>query len=95
MTKKLYPSRRPKVADVNEWYPLIDKFVSASWRQPDGPDRHIKVERGYPFPDFYRVIIRDVGGGNKKSKLFYGEMAHYDVIRWASDNYIDIYYEML
>jgi hypothetical protein len=41
------------------------------------------VERGDPFPDFYRVTYTI--DGVKKSKLFYGESAWSDTERFVYD----------
>jgi hypothetical protein len=42
-----------------------------------------KVERGEPFPDFYRVTY--TLDGAKKSKVFYGESAWSDTERFVYD----------
>jgi hypothetical protein len=41
------------------------------------------VERGHPFPDFYRVTYTI--DGVKKSKLFYGESSWSDTERFVYD----------
>ena len=64
------PSKRPSVKDVSKWYVLFEDFIDTDWR---GQNKHVIVEQGYPFPDFYRVTY--TVDGIKKSKLFYGETA--------------------
>lgn len=73
------PSHRPKVSQVSKWY--IEYENSAT----DWCDRSIavKVESGYPFPDFYRVTYTI--DGVKKSKLFYGESAWNETERFVYD----------
>jgi len=76
-----HPSRRPKVGQVSKWYLEYDNSIDLSWR---GEGRiYVKVEQGYPFPDFYRVTT--ITDGVKKSKLFYGESAWSDVNRFVYD----------
>ena len=74
------PSKRPSVKDVSKWYVLFEDFIDTDWR---GQNKHTIVEQGHPFPDFYRVTYTI--DGVKKSKLFYGESAHFDVERYVSD----------
>lgn len=77
MSTNLYPSKRPKVAEVERW-DLIAIQNSGI--------RQFMVERGEPFPDFYRVTTFDVERNPlKKSKLFYGESAWMDVNRYVRD----------
>ncbi len=68
------PSKRPLVKDVSQWHILYEDSIDKDWR---GRNIWVMVERGWPFPDFYRVTyeIDNV----KKSKLFYGESAHHEV----------------
>ena len=66
-----HPSRRPKVGQVSKWYVEYENSIDLSWRGEG--EITVKVEQGYPFPDFYRVT--DVTNGVKKSKLFSGESA--------------------
>ncbi len=68
-TMSLYPSKRPSVKSVSKWYVLYWDTID-SWT---GQVKEVKVENGYPFPDFYRVTYTI--DGVKKSKLFYGESA--------------------
>ncbi len=65
-----YPSKRPSVKDVSKWYVIFEDFIDTDWR---GQNKHVIVEQGRPFPDFYRVTYTI--DGVKKSKLFYGESA--------------------
>jgi hypothetical protein len=73
------PSKRPSVKQVSRWDNLYEDTAT------DLCDRLIavKVEEGYPFPDFYRVTYTI--DNNKKSKLFYGETAWMDVNRFVYD----------
>jgi len=75
------PSKRPSVKQVSQWYIDFEGTIDSTWRGEG--HREIKVEHGYPFPDFYRVTytIDNV----KKSKLFYGESAWNDTERFAYD----------
>jgi hypothetical protein len=74
------PSRRPKVGDVKTWDTIFHESDVVTWR---GNRNSVKVENGYPFPDFYRVTY--IVDGVKKSKLFYGESAWSQVNRLVSD----------
>ena len=74
------PSKRPSVKDVSKWYVIFEDFIDTDWR---GQNKHVIVEQGYPFPDFYRVTY--TVDGIKKSKLFYGETAWMDGERFVSD----------
>ena len=74
------PSKRPSVKDVSQWYNIFEEWIDADWR---GQNKHVIVEQGYPFPDFYRVTYTI--DGIKKSKLFYGETAWMDGERFVSD----------
>ena len=74
------PSKRPSVKDVSQWYNIFEEWIDADWR---GQNKHVLVERAYPFPDFYRVTYTI--DGVKKSKLFYGETAWMDGERFVSD----------
>lgn len=74
------PSKRPSVKDVSQWYNIFEDFIDTDWR---GQNKHVIVERAYPFPDFYRVTYTI--DGIKKSKLFYGETAWMDGERFVSD----------
>ena len=76
-----YPSKRPKVSQVSKWYTDYEDEISLAWR--GGSEIAVKVEQGYPFPDFFRVT--SVTDGVKKSKLFYGESAWMDVNRLVND----------
>ena len=74
------PSKRPSVKDVSQWYNIFEEWIDTDWR---GQNKHVLVERAYPFPDFYRVTYTI--DGVKKSKLFYGETAWMDGERFVSD----------
>lgn len=64
-----YPSKRPSVKSVKYWDNIFEESAE-TWK---GQSVSAKVERGEPFPDFYRVTYAI--DGVKKSKLFYGESA--------------------
>jgi hypothetical protein len=73
------PSKRPSVKQVSKWHNVYEDAAI------DWCDRSIavKVEEGYPFPDFYRVTYTI--DNSKKSKLFYGESAWSEVNRFVYD----------
>ena len=75
------PSKRPSVKQVSKWYIDYEDTIDSTWRGEG--HRHVIVENGYPFPDFYRVVYTI--DGVKKSKLFYGETAWSDVQRFVYD----------
>lgn len=75
------PSNRPSVKDVSKWYNCYENSIDLSWRGQGS--LWVMIEQGYPFPDFYRVTYTI--DGVKKSKLFYGEVAHNDAERFVSD----------
>ena len=77
-----FPSRRPKVSEVKNWR-IVSHKVDRTWKvnQPQS----VTVERGEPFPDFYRVRHINNETNKKTSKLFYGESAHLEVQRYVSD----------
>lgn len=77
------PSKRPYVKDVSKWHVLFEDTLDLSFFQLNG-SRHVMVEQGYPFPDFYRVTLVE-SDGKKSSKLFYGERAHRDTERFVYD----------
>jgi hypothetical protein len=66
-----YPSKRPSVKSVKYW----DNIFEDSTQTWNGQNVWAKVERGHPFPDFYRVTYTLDMFAVKKSKLFYGESA--------------------
>jgi hypothetical protein len=74
------PSKRPKVADVKTWDVEYENTIYADWR---GRTIWVRVENGYPFPDFYRITYTI--DGIRKSKLFYGESAWMQVNRMVHD----------
>jgi len=76
-----HPSRRPKVSQVSKWYLEYENSIDLSWRGQG--EITVKVEQGYPYPDFYRVTT--VTDGIKKSKLFYGESAWSQVNMFVYD----------
>jgi hypothetical protein len=76
-----HPSHRPKVSQVSKWYLEYENSIDLSWRGQG--EITVKVEQGYPYPDFYRVTT--VTNGSKKSKLFYGESAGSQVNMYVYD----------
>lgn len=76
------PSKRPKVAQVKQWDNIFQDSVDLTWRGLG--IMSVKVENGYPFPDFYRVTIFS-NGEKKVSKLFYGESAWNETERYVYD----------
>ena len=78
-TTSLYPSKRPSVKSVKYW----DNIFFDSTQNWKGQSVSAKVERGEPFPDFYRVTYTI--DGVKKSKLFYGETSWSDTERFVYD----------
>ena len=78
-TTSLYPSKRPSVKSVKYW----DNIFLDSTENWKGQDVWAMVERGHPFPDFYRVTYTI--DGVKKSKLFYGESSWSDTERFVYD----------
>jgi hypothetical protein len=82
-TTSRYPSKRPSVKQVSEWDLIYSDYNDRHWRG-DSYNGRIEIYNGYPFPDFYKVVfVPDTG--KKTSKLFYGEVAHFDVVRYAGD----------
>jgi hypothetical protein len=73
------PSKRPSTMSVKYW----DNIFEDSSRTWNGQNVYAKVERGEPFPDFYRVTYTI--DGKKKSKLFYGESAWNNTERFVYD----------
>ena len=69
ITSQYRPSKRPSVKSVNYWDSIFED-TAQTWK---GQTVSATVERGDPFPDFYRVTYTI--DGVKKSKLFYGESA--------------------
>ena len=74
------PSQRPSVKQVSQWHVEYENFIDTDWR---GQNVYACVERGWPFPDFYRVTY--IVNGVKKSKLFYGESAWNETERFVYD----------
>ena len=68
------PSKRPSVKSVRDWDTIYTEDMENDWRGLYGGS--VIVQRGYPFPDFYRVITNMGKPNVKTSKLFYGESAH-------------------
>lgn len=73
------PSTRPKVSQVSYWDNIYEG-ATENWK---GNRVRAKVERGEPFPDFYRVTYHV--DGIKKSKLMYGESAWNEAERFVYD----------
>jgi hypothetical protein len=78
-TMSLYPSKRPSVKSVKYWDNIFEDSID-TWK---GQSVSATVERGEPFPDFYRVTY--IIDGTKKSKLFYGETSWNDTERFVYD----------
>ena len=78
-----FPSRRPKVSEVKNWCVVFSDSVDRTWKIDQ--IQSIMVERADPFWDFYRVSYKNHYTGDKTSKLFYGESAHFEVQRYVSD----------
>ena len=78
-----FPSHRPKVGDVKYWDTLLAHHVDRTWKinQP----QTITIQRGTPFPEFYRVRHVNHETNKKTSKLFYGESAHNQVKNYIYD----------
>lgn len=76
-----YPSKRPSVKSVSYWDNIYEESIDSTWAGYGR--RTAKVERGEPFPDFYRVTYTIDGA--KKSKLFYGESAWNEAERFVYD----------
>jgi len=78
-----YPSKRPKVGQVEEWNTVYIGEIENDWRGAYGGTCIVQV--GYPFPDFYKV--RTLMGQDKKwgQKLFYGETAYHKVVNYVAD----------
>jgi hypothetical protein len=84
-TMSLYPNKRPSVKQVKEWDLLFEDSILDHWKGPDN-DCTIEVWHGYPFPDFYKVVVTPHALDKKRySKLFYGEGAWMDVNRYVYD----------
>lgn len=78
-----FPSRRPKVSEVKNWCEVFHHHVDRTWKV--NQSQTVTVERGEPFPDFYRVRHVNHETDKKTSKLFYGESAHFAVERYVND----------
>ena len=77
------PSRRPSVKQVSEWRSLYWDSIDQDWR---GRSMSVNVENGYPFPDFYKVVVKWHDENKKNTnKLFYGETAHNQVENFVYD----------
>lgn len=82
------PSKRPSVKDVSKWHVEFEDYIEADWLDKA---KEVMVETGYPYPDFYRVTYAI--DGVKKSKLFYGESAYHNMVRFVGDlGFRSIYY---
>jgi hypothetical protein len=82
-TTSRYPSKRPSVKQVSEWDLIYSDYHYNDWRG-EAYSGQIEIYNGYPFPDFYKVVWKPTNG-KKVQKLFYGEVAHFDVARYAGD----------
>jgi hypothetical protein len=81
ITSQYRPSKRPSVKSVNYWDNIFED-TAQTWK---GQTVWAKVERGEPFPDFYRVTYNLDMFALKKSKLFYGETSWSDTERFVYD----------
>ena len=81
-TYQYRPSKRPSVKSVKSWDIIFQDSVDLTWRGLG--IMSVKVENGYPFPDFYRVTTYS-NGEKQGSKLFYGETAWSDTERYVYD----------
>ena len=77
------PSKRPSVKAVSKWNIVFEDTIDLSFFELNG-FRYVMIERGYPFPDFYRVTFFE-SDSKKSTKLFYGETAHRDTERFVYD----------
>ena len=78
-TYQYRPSKRPKVSQVSYWDNIFED-TAQTWK---GQTVWAKVERGEPFPDFYRITYTI--DGVKKSVLEYGETSWSDTERFVYD----------
>jgi len=79
------PSKRPSVKQVSDWEFVYSDYNYNHWRG-DAFAGDVLVERGYPFPDFYKVTFRPKGEGKaNRPKYFYGESAWNEVERYVYD----------
>ena len=82
---KYRPSKRPSVKQVQEWEFVYSDYNYTHWRGDDFAGE-VLVERGYPFPDFYKVTFRPKGEGKAhRPKYFYGESAWNEAERYVYD----------
>lgn len=78
-----YPTKRPSVKHVTKWDTIYTGEINNDRRGLYGGV--VIVQRGYPFPDFYRVVTNMGKPNVTASKLFYGECAPMDVERYVYD----------
>ena len=79
-----YPSKRPKVAQVDHWDTVYIGEIENDWRGAYGGTCIVQV--GYPFPDFYKVVSHMGQMPTLKTiKYFYGETAYYQVRNYVYD----------
>jgi len=78
----LRPSKRPKVSEVSYWHTVFYKDMEYDRRGLGGGS--VIVQNGEPYPDYYKVIFYPAHG-KRISKLFYGESAYFDVVRYVND----------
>ena len=82
---KYRPSKRPSVKQVQEWEFVYSDYNYNHWRGDDFAGE-VLVERGYPFPDFYKVTFRPKAEGKAhRPKYFYGESAWNEAERYVYD----------
>ena len=79
------PSKRPSVKQVQAWDEIYSDYNYTHWRGDEFAGE-VRVYRGYPFPDFYKVTFRPKGEGKaNRPKYFYGETAWNDTERYVYD----------
>ena len=79
------PSKRPKVSQVSEWDLIFEDSVLDHCRGVSN-DCTVQIYNGYPFPDFYKVVVKWHDENKKNTnKLFYGETAHNQVENFVYD----------
>ena len=76
------PAKRPSVKQVDTWQEIYADYAPQGSRFAG----EVRVYRGYPFPDFYKVTLRSLDEGKHgRPKYFYGETAHHQVESFVYD----------
>lgn len=83
MNVNVRPSKRPKVGQVSDWVTVFTTDMEYDWRGLYGGV--VIVQRGNPFPDFYKVRYKMGYDTKWQQKLFYGEMAYHKVVSYVAD----------